>query len=123
MIREFIAVGAGGALGSIARYALAGMALGGIHLLGFPLGTLAVNAAGSLLIGLLTAMLRSETAAWLLTAGFCGGFTTFSTFSLDALRLLKAGSYGPAAAYAGSSLVLCIAFAALGMRIGGALAR
>lgn len=123
MIREFIAVGAGGALGSIARYALAGMALGGIHLFGFPLGTLAVNAAGSLLIGLLTAMLRSETAAWLLTAGFCGGFTTFSTFSLDALRLLKAGSYGPAAAYVGSSLVLCIAFAALGMRIGGALAR
>lgn len=123
MIREFIAVGAGGALGSIARYALSGLALGGVQLLGFPLGTLTVNAAGSLLIGLLTATLRSETAAWLLTVGFCGGFTTFSTFSLDALRLLKAGSYGPAAAYVGASLALGIAFAALGMRLGSALAR
>lgn len=123
MIREFIAVGTGGALGSIARYALSGLALGGLQPWGIPLGTLTVNAAGSLLIGLLTATLRSETAAWLLTVGFCGGFTTFSTFSLDALRLLKAGSYGPAAAYAGTSLVLCIAFAALGMRLGNALAR
>lgn len=118
MIREFIAVGAGGALGSIARYALAGVALGGIHLLGFPLGTLAVNAAGSLLIGILLEATSSETLGWLLIVGFCGGFTTFSTFSADTVRLLRAGCYNAAAIYVALSVAVCIVFAALGMWIG-----
>ncbi len=118
MIREFLAVGCGGALGSMARHALARIALAGATLWGFPAGTFAVNAAGSLLIGLLAATLRSQTALWLLVVGFCGGFTTFSTFSADTVRLLRAGSYGTAAAYVAASVGVCLLCTALGMRIG-----
>lgn len=118
MIREFLAVGAGGALGSIARYALAGGLLAGHTLLGFPAGTFAVNAAGSLLIGILLAALRSETAVWLLVVGFCGGFTTFSTFSADAVRLLRAGEWGSATLYVVLSVGVCLLFTALGLWTG-----
>ena len=117
MIRELFAVGLGGAAGSIVRYMLSVWLLGGHTLLGFPAGTFTVNAAGSLLIG------NSAAAGWLLIAGFCGGFTTFSTFSADAVRLLRAGDYGPATAYIALSVAVCIAFAALGMWIGAQIAR
>ena len=100
MIRELFAVGLGGAAGSIVRYMLSVWLLGGHTLLGFPAGTFTVNAAGS-----------------------CGGFTTFSTFSADAVRLLRAGDYGPATAYIALSVAVCIAFAALGMWIGAQIAR
>ena len=99
MIRELFAVGLGGAAGSIVRYMLSVWLLGGHTLLGFPAGTFTVN------------------------AGFCGGFTTFSTFSADAVRLLRAGDYGPATAYIALSVAVCIAFAALGMWIGAQIAR
>ena len=118
MIRELIAVGIGGAAGSAARYAISCWMLAGHTLLGFPAGTFAVNAAGSLLIGILLESLSSAAAGWLRVTGFCGGFTTFSTFSADAVRLLRAGDYGPAAAYIVLSAAVCIAFAALGMWIG-----
>ena len=97
--------------------------LGGHTLLGFPAGTFTVNAAGSLLIGILLETTNSAAAGWLLIAGFCGGFTTFSTFSADAVRLLRAGDYGPATAYIALSVAVCIAFAALGMWIGAQIAR
>lgn len=118
MIRELFAIGGGGALGSIARYLLSYGWLAGHTLLGFPAGTFTVNAAGSLLIGILLSVTRSETATWLLIVGFCGGFTTFSTFSVDAVRLLKMEQYGAAALYIGLSVAACIAFAALGLWIG-----
>ena len=78
MIRELFAVGLGGAAGSIVRYMLSVWLLGGHTLLGFPAGTFTVNAAGSLLIGILLETTNSAAAGWLLIAGFCGGFTTFS---------------------------------------------
>ena len=115
MIRELFAVGLGGAAGSIVRYMLSVWLLGGHTLLGFPAGTFTVNAAGSLLIGILLETTNSAAAGWLLIAGFCGGFTTFSTFS--------AGDYGPATAYIALSVAVCIAFAALGMWIGAQIAR
>lgn len=118
MIREFLAVGVGGAFGSICRYALSYGLLGGQLLFGFPAGTFAVNAAGSLLIGILLEVLDSQTASWLLVVGFCGGFTTFSTFSADVLRLLRTECYGPALLYVVLSVAVCIAFAALGMWLG-----
>ena len=121
MIRELFAVGLGGAAGSIVRYMFSAWLLAGHTLLGFPAGTFAVNAAGSLLIGILLETTSSTTAGWLLIVGFCGGFTTFSTFSADAVRLLRAGDYGPAAAYIALSATVCIAFAALGMWLGGQL--
>ena len=117
MIRELFAVGLGGAAGSIVRYMLSVWLLGGHTLLGFPAGTFTVNAAGSLLIGILLEATSSETLGWLLIVGFCGGFTTFSTFSADAVRLLRAECY-TAAAYVGLSVAVCIVFAAAGMWIG-----
>ncbi|MEG1864402.1 MAG: fluoride efflux transporter CrcB [Alistipes sp.] len=118
MIRELLAVGIGGALGSVARYLISYTLLAGHTLLGFPVGTFTVNAVGSLLIGVLLAVINSQTAGWLLVVGFCGGFTTFSTFSVDAVRLLRLEQYGSAALYIGLSVVICIAFAALGLWIG-----
>ena len=117
MIRELLAVGCGGAAGSIVRYLLSGGMMAGQALLGFPAGTLTGNAAGSLLIGILLEATSSETLGWLLIVGFCGGFTTFSTFSADAVRLLRAECY-TAAAYVGLSVAVCIVFAAAGMWIG-----
>ena len=117
MIRELLAVGCGGAAGSIVRYLLSGGIMAGQTLLGFPAGTFTVNAAGSLLIGILLEATSSETLGWLLIVGFCGGFTTFSTFSADAVRLLRAECY-TAAIYVALSVAVCIVFAALGMWIG-----
>ena len=118
MIRERRTVGFGGAAGSIVRYLLSGGILAGQTLLGFPAGTFTVNAAGSLLIGILLEASVSETLGWLLIVGFCGGFTTFSTFSADTVRLLRAGCYNAAAVYVALSVAVCIVFAALGMWIG-----
>ncbi len=118
MIRELMTVGFGGAAGSVVRYLLSGGILAGQTLLGFPAGTFTVNAAGSLLIGILLEASVSETLGWLLIVGFCGGFTTFSTFSADTVRLLRAGCYNAAAVYVALSVAVCIVFAALGMWIG-----
>ena len=118
MIRELMAVGFGGAAGSIVRYLLSGGILAGQTLLGFPAGTFTVNAAGSLLIGILLEASVSATLGWLLIVGFCGGFTTFSAFSADTVRLLRAGCYNAAAIYVALSVAVCIVFAALGMWIG-----
>ena len=118
MIRELMTVGFGGAAGSIVRYLLSGGILAGQTLLGFPAGTFTVNAAGSLLIGILLEASVSETLGWLLIVGFCGGFTTFSTFSADTVRLLRAGCYNAAAVYVALSVAVCIVFAALGMWVG-----
>ena len=118
MIRELMTVGFGGAASSIVRYLLSGGILAGQTLLGFPAGTFTVNAAGSLLIGILLEASVSETLGWLLIVGFCGGFTTFSAFSADTVRLLRAGCYNAAAIYVALSVAVCIVFAALGMWIG-----
>ena len=123
MIREFVAVGIGGALGSMSRYLVSYVWLAEQSLLGFPAGTFTGNAAGALLMGFLLEMLGAGTASWLLSVGFCGGFTSCSTFSADAVRLLRAGDYGPATAYIALSVAVCIAFAALGMWIGAQIAR
>ena len=118
MIRELLAVGLGGAAGSVVRHILSAWLLAGHTVLGFPAGTFTVNALGSLLIGILLEASVSETLGWLLIVGFCGGFTTFSTFSADTVRLLRAGCYNAAAVYVALSVAVCIVFAALGMWIG-----
>lgn len=110
MIREIVAVGIGGALGSMSRYLVSYVWLVEQSLLGFPAGTFTVNAAGSLLMGFLLEILGAGTASWLLSVGFCGGFTTFSTFSSDVVRMLKSGDYTAAG--------LCVALNfAVGMRV------
>ena len=81
----------------------------------FPWATLLINASGSLLIGILAARLAPQ-SPWraLLMTGVCGGFTTFSTFSLETFLLLQAGFFHRAIAYACLSAVSCIAAAAAG---------
>ena len=107
-----LAVAAGGALGSVARY-LVGIASTRAFGLSFPWGTLIVNVVGSFLIGVfielfaLRANLPQEVRVFL-TVGICGGFTTFSTFSLDVYVLIERSQWWLAAAYVVASVVLSI---------------
>jgi fluoride exporter len=119
--REFrfsLLVGAGGALGSLARFALGGWVTTWAGA-GFPWGTFAVNVLGSLAIGFVIRALAMRGAAGaemraFLAIGVCGGFTTFSTFDLEMLTLLQHGRAGMAAVYALGSVSACIGGVALG---------
>ena len=120
-IRNIIAVGAGSFIGGIARY-LVSLAMKGISK-GFPLATLLVNLLGCLIIGLLWGFLSrnaSESTSWglFLTVGLCGGFTTFSTFSKEALIMLQTGQIWGFASYIAISILAGIALVALGYYIG-----
>src|SRR5215207_9277384 len=104
------AIAVGGAAGSLARYGTALLLFRAST--GFPYGTLLVNVTGSFLLGFLLRYLPATSASpelrGALTVGFCGGYTTFSTFSVDVVRLLEEGSFGRAAAYAATSVVLSV---------------
>lgn len=123
MFRNFLLVGAGGAAGSMARYGVAWLA--GRYAAGtFPLGTFAINLLGSFLIGVLFGLAgRNQwlqaTGMLLLATGFCGGFTTFSTFALDNVSLLQKGQSLMAIAYTGLSLVLGLILCRLGIWLAG----
>ena len=121
MIREILAVGAGGALGSVARYLVACVMLPGPGFWGIPAGTLAVNAGGSLLIGLLMRALAGSPLLWLLTVGFCGGVTTFSTFSAELVAMRRAGNYPVAGLYAVLSVGVCAAAVVAGAALAEAI--
>ena len=119
-IRNIIAVGAGSFIGGIARY-LVSLAMKGISK-GFPWATLLVNLSGCLIIGLLWGFLSrnaSESTSWrlFLTVGLCGGFTTFSTFSKEALTMLQTGQIWGFASYIALSVLAGIALVALGYYI------
>ena len=114
----FIAIG--GALGAMARYALATT----VHAAGgswWPLGTLLVNGAGSLLIGIVFVLIERAVLHpdWrgILMVGFLGAFTTFSTYSLETVELWLRGQAALALAYALGSVVLCVAAAAAGVLV------
>lgn len=114
---DFLVVGTGGAIGTAARYLMSFLPLHPRS--GFPLITLLINLAGAFCIGLIAA-LAGKSASFdprlllFLKVGLCGGFTTFSTFSLEALNLLQNGSYLTAAAYMSLSVMLCALAAAAG---------
>ncbi len=114
-MKEILLVFLGGGLGSVARYAVR-LALGGIQ--GLPLSTFVVNVVGSLLIGVLMAKYGASKEHWanfVFMIGFCGGFTTFSTFTMELLELSKSAGYTEAAIYATLSVVLSIAALLLGV--------
>ena len=108
MIRSVILVALGGALGSAARYMVSRL-MQEQTVTALPLHTLLVNVAGCLFIGLVYALAcRLESVGdglkLFLTVGFCGGFTTFSTFCNEGLSLMRGGQYMLAAAYTALSV-------------------
>ena len=112
---NIVYVALGSALGGVCRY-LVSLALNAPK--GFPWGTFAVNVAGALAIGLLSGWLaKGEHAAAVrlfAVVGFCGGFTTFSTFSNEAFRMLESAQWAQAAAYVLGSMSAGLAAVALG---------
>src|ERR1700761_8695418 len=106
------AVAAGGALGSVTRY-LVGIASGRLFGTNFPWGTLIINVTGSFLIGAFVGMFATrwelpQAVRIFLPVGICGGYTTFSTFSLDAWYLMERGQNAASLAYMLSSVVLSV---------------
>lgn len=102
-------VALGGALGAVLRYLISQLPFHG----DFPLLTLVTNLLGAVIIGIIVGVSEnnentSENLILFLKTGFCGGFTTFSTFSLETLNLWQKNKYGLSITYAGLSLVLCV---------------
>jgi fluoride exporter len=116
----YIAIGS--AVGGVARYLLGGL----IQRLSsgtFPSGTLVINVTGSFLLGLIyryasdSAAITPEVRA-MLTIGFCGGYTTFSTFTFETARLLEEGEFGRALMYIGLSVGVSLGAMVLGLAAG-----
>jgi CrcB protein len=112
----------GGGLGSVIRFAI-GKWIDALHHHHFPWGTLVVNVIACLILGLVIGIadhrhLISPGARLFWTVGFCGGFSTFSTFSNETLRLLQGGFTLSSALYVGLSLLLCVAAIFGGLTMG-----
>jgi fluoride exporter len=108
----------GGGLGSLCRYALGAMVQSRSHAT-FPVGTLVVNVLGCVIIGIVARhvlnMQGDILARAAIITGFCGGFTTFSTFSYETVGLIAGGEWGKAGLYVLASLIACVGGTALGM--------
>lgn len=113
----FIMVGIGGAIGAMLRYAISQIPVK----TGFPVLTLITNVLGALLIGIIVSWAvkvnASSNVVLLLKTGVCGGFTTFSTFSLEAYNLFKDKKPVQGILYVLLSLGLCLLFVAIGEKI------
>jgi CrcB protein len=127
--RLYLAVGLGSGIGAVARY-LCSLALIAMLGDGFPWGTMAVNIVGSFIIGLYATLTEPDgrifaraTTRQFVLAGFCGGFTTFSIFSLETLRLAEAGSLTLATVNVAASVVLWLAAVGAGFRLAQRLNR
>ena len=113
-MNPYLFVAAGGALGSVARYGT-GVLVGKAWDATFPLATMLINIAGSLAMGLFIGYLVRTTPSWqgdarlFVAVGIFGGFTTFSSFSLDAISMLERGEIGQALLYVVVSVVIGIA--------------
>jgi CrcB protein len=117
-------VAAAGALGAVARYLLDGLVQRRVASV-FPWGTFVVNVSGSLVLGVVAGLALShgldDTTHTVIAAGFCGGFTTYSTFAYESVRLVQHGSHLPAALNVVGSVFAGLAAAALGLALTGAL--
>jgi fluoride exporter len=126
----YLWIALGGALGSVARYGCSDWITGAAERHGsvFPWGTLLVNISGSFLIGLLFAWSEPGGRRWISPAGrqffmygFCGGFTTFSSFSLQTLNLFQEGEWLHAGGNVLLSMTLCLIAVWLGYLLGATL--
>ena len=111
----WVCIALGGALGSISRYAI-GLALACLET--FPFGTLTANAIGSLIIGVAAGFWamdqrKTPTSLFIIT-GFCGGFTTFSTFSLETIELIQKNDWPRAVTNITASVAISLVFTWLG---------
>ncbi len=123
MFRSFLLVGIGGAAGSMLRYGV-GSAVSRYITTPFPIGTFSINVIGSLIIGILFGLVSrnqwlQEGGMLLLASGFCGGFTTFSTFALENVTLMQKGQSFMAVLYTGVSLVIGLLLCRLGIWLAG----
>jgi CrcB protein len=115
LTHPLVLVTAGGAVGSLLRFVVGRWVDARFTAGGLPWGTFTVNVAGSFILGVLALWVLERLPAeyrgvyLLLGTGFCGGFTTFSTFSYEAARLLEDGSVGRAAAYMLASVLFSLA--------------
>ena len=110
MIKNLLLIGAGGFIGSIARYLVSRLNTH-VEWLSIPVGTLAVNVLGSLLIGFLIGIAEKSPVLTVelrmfLMVGLCGGFTTFSSFTGENLMLMRNGQFLPLFLYTGLSILL-----------------
>ncbi len=123
-MQTYLLVALGGIVGANARYAVSNLAAArwGVA---FPYGTLLINISGSALLGFLLVALPLDAGGWraILATGFCGGYTTFSTFAFEtvALAVAEHSQRRSALANAAGSIILCVGAAALGGLIGRAL--
>lgn len=122
MLKSLILVFLGGGLGSLFRYSI-GRWVGTLHTHYFPFGTLLANILACFILGLLVgaAATRQDFSGhtklfW--TVGFCGGFSTFSTFSLEAVSLFQSGYSGTTLIYIGLSLIFCTTAILAGIWLG-----
>jgi CrcB protein len=121
MLKQILFVGLGGGIGSILRYLIS--VFTNKHFdLKFPIHTFTVNILGSLLIGLAIGYLQKtgnsdSSLKYLITIGFCGGFTTFSSFAFENINLFNGNNTWTAVLYISLSLILCLLAVVLGMQI------
>jgi CrcB protein len=118
-MNSVLAIAAGGAIGAVLRHFLNSAVIGMVGG-NFPWGILTINILGSLVMGLLIGFFAQfydpgQTVKAFLTVGVLGGFTTFSSFSLDTVMLFERGAFMQAAAYVGASVFVSLAALAGGM--------
>jgi CrcB protein len=119
VLERLVLVGAGACVGGVARYLVSLWAADRFGAT-FPVGTLLVNASGSLLLAFLVVLTTDRLGLGpevrlLLGTGFCGGYTTFSTFAYETLALVEAGDWAPALLNALASVALSLLGAVLGI--------
>ena len=114
---SYLLVALGGGLGAVARFGLGES----LNRASFPLGTLAANVIGGLLMGVLAGWLMGraggEGARLLIGVGLLGGFTTFSSFSLETIAMMERGQWSGALAYVAASVILSLFACAAGLAL------
>lgn len=123
MWKDLLLVGVGGGVGSMLRFITSRLAARFIHHEWLFLGTFTANIMGCLLIGLfsgwiLSHQLENQSFRLLMIVGFCGGYTTFSTFAFENLRLMEMNQWGLFTLYTSASIILGLLSVWAGMKLG-----